>query len=135
MSSIAMATPSSSRRYAAHSGELMPIITVGASARHAPPRSRTSSAFASFQVGSESSRTPSRSKTTASGIAGASHTVPGMLFRDVVLPTADGSTRGWLQTEGTTIHGLGPGAAPPARGETIDGHGRTLLPGFIDVHT
>lgn len=58
-----------------------------------------------------------------------------MLLRDVLLPTPDGLTRGWLETDGTTIRDLGTGAAPPSRGETIDGDGRTLLPGFIDVHT
>jgi N-acetylglucosamine-6-phosphate deacetylase len=58
-----------------------------------------------------------------------------MLLRDVLLPTPDGLTRGWLQTDGTTIHDLGPGPAPPSHGDTIDGDGRTLLPGFIDVHT
>jgi N-acetylglucosamine-6-phosphate deacetylase len=58
-----------------------------------------------------------------------------MLLRDVFLPTPDGLTRGWLETDGTTIRDLGTGAAPPSHGETIDGDGRTLLPGFIDVHT
>src|SRR5215211_2999038 len=47
----------------------MPIITLGASSAHAPPDSRTSASLASFQRCSESSRTPSRSKITASGIA------------------------------------------------------------------
>jgi N-acetylglucosamine-6-phosphate deacetylase len=58
-----------------------------------------------------------------------------MLLRDVLLPTPDGLTRGWLQTEDTTIRDLGTGAAPSSQGHTIDGDGRTLLPGFIDVHT
>src|SRR5262245_50112450 len=64
-----MGTPTSSWRYADHSGELIPIITVGASSRQRPPASRTRSSFAAFQRGSESIRTPSRSKMTASGIA------------------------------------------------------------------
>src|SRR5690242_4690595 len=64
MSPRLMETPRSSCRYAAHSGELMPIITVGASSRQRPPDSRTSASLASFQRCSESSRTPSRSKMT-----------------------------------------------------------------------
>jgi N-acetylglucosamine-6-phosphate deacetylase len=59
-----------------------------------------------------------------------------LLFRDVRLPTPAGLSTGWLQTSGTTIAAVGTGA-PPAAGDavTIDGHGLTLLPGFIDVHT
>jgi len=58
------------------------------------------------------------------------------LFRDVRLPTPDGLARGWLQTSGPTIAGVGTGA-PPDAGDpvTVDGRGLTLLPGFIDVHT
>ena len=60
-----------------------------------------------------------------------------MLFRDVRLPTPDGLTYGWLETSASQISGLGTGAPPAAAhdGVTVDGAGRTLLPGFIDVHT
>src|SRR4051794_5665389 len=51
----------------------MPIITVGASSRQRPPASRTRPSLASFQRCSESSRTPSRSKITASGMPGLQH--------------------------------------------------------------
>jgi N-acetylglucosamine-6-phosphate deacetylase len=61
----------------------------------------------------------------------------GLLFHDVRLPTPEGPATGWLETAGTTIRGLGtsdpPAAAPD--GTRIAGRGRTLLPGFIDVHT
>src|SRR5215218_7317785 len=53
--------------YADHSGELMPIMSCGADSRHRPPHSSATSRFISFQRCSESSRTPSRSKITASG--------------------------------------------------------------------
>jgi N-acetylglucosamine-6-phosphate deacetylase len=63
--------------------------------------------------------------------------VADLLFDDVRLPTADGLTSGWLAVRGTRIQGLSAGVAPaPAPGVTrIEGRGRTLLPGFIDVHT
>jgi N-acetylglucosamine-6-phosphate deacetylase len=58
------------------------------------------------------------------------------LFRDVRLPTPDGLATGWLQTRGATIAGVGTGPPPSAPGAaTVDGHGLTLLPGFVDVHT
>src|SRR3954462_3161097 len=65
-------TPSSSRKYADHSGELIPSIACVAPSFHAPPRSATSSRRASSQRSSESTSTPSRSRTTASGPATAS---------------------------------------------------------------
>jgi N-acetylglucosamine-6-phosphate deacetylase len=57
----------------------------------------------------------------------------GLLFFDVHLPTSE---RGWLRTAGTTIEALGAGEPPEAgAGVTaIDGRGRLLLPGFVDVH-
>lgn len=43
--------------------------------------------------------------------------------------------RGWLLTEGRAIKVIGHGDVPAFEGvETIDAHGLTLLPGFIDVH-
>jgi N-acetylglucosamine-6-phosphate deacetylase len=62
---------------------------------------------------------------------------PGLLFHDVRLSTPAGLTTGWLQTAGTKIWGLGSGDPPAAAPDAIriDGRGRTLLPGFIDVHT
>lgn len=61
----------------------------------------------------------------------------GLLFDDVRLPAREGLTPGWLETRGTKIHGLGAGPTghPPSGVTRIDGRGRTLLPGFIDVHT
>src|SRR5262245_18470819 len=51
----------------------MPIMARGASSRQRPPDSRTSASRAAFHSGSESMRTPSRSKITAAGVmAGAS---------------------------------------------------------------
>src|SRR4051812_43005090 len=67
-----MSTPSSSRTYADHSGELIPSIACVAPSFHVPPRSATSSRRASSQASSESTSTPSRSRTTASGPATAS---------------------------------------------------------------
>jgi N-acetylglucosamine-6-phosphate deacetylase len=61
----------------------------------------------------------------------------GLLFRDVRLPVGGALTTGWLETRGPAIHALGAGepadAAPDAT--RVDGDGRTLLPGFVDVHT
>jgi N-acetylglucosamine-6-phosphate deacetylase len=61
----------------------------------------------------------------------------GLLFDGVRLPTAHGLATGWLETSGTKIVGVGAGAPPAAapRVTRIDGRGRTLLPGFVDVHT
>jgi N-acetylglucosamine-6-phosphate deacetylase len=61
----------------------------------------------------------------------------GFLFRDVRLPTPDGVVAGWLETAGATIGRLGAGPAPTDGHRdlmSVDGGGRTLLPGFIDVH-
>src|SRR3954470_15901263 len=71
MSPAVSGTPRSARRYADHAGELMPIITVGASSIQVPPASRTRASLASFQRCSESSSTPSRSKMMAAGTPGA----------------------------------------------------------------
>jgi N-acetylglucosamine-6-phosphate deacetylase len=60
-----------------------------------------------------------------------------LLFADVQLPTPAGFGRGWLATEGTRIQALGLGDAPPeasAGRRPVDGAGRALLPGFVDVH-
>src|ERR671914_392079 len=46
----------------------MPIIAPGASSRQLPPASRTRASFAAFHSGSESTRTPSRSKMTAAAM-------------------------------------------------------------------
>src|SRR3954471_13858362 len=68
MSSGSMSTPSSSRTYRDHSGELMPSISCVASSFQRPPRSATSSRRAPSHASSESTSTPSRSRTTASGL-------------------------------------------------------------------
>jgi N-acetylglucosamine-6-phosphate deacetylase len=64
--------------------------------------------------------------------------MPGLLFLDVQLPTPAGFGRGWLATDGPRIDALGLGAAPAtalAAGRArVDGAGRALLPGFVDVH-
>src|SRR5262245_66406219 len=46
----------------------MPIMARGASSRQRPPDSRTSASRAAFHSGSDSMRTPSRSKITAAGV-------------------------------------------------------------------
>jgi N-acetylglucosamine-6-phosphate deacetylase len=63
----------------------------------------------------------------------------GLLFTDAQLvgTAAPLPSRGWLATSGTTIAGYGPGRPDPAllRDRTVvDLAGRTLMPGFIDVH-
>src|SRR5215470_2085899 len=60
------ATPRSVTRYPAHSGVLMPMSRCWLSGRQLPPCSETNSRRTASQTGSESTRTPSRSKTTAS---------------------------------------------------------------------
>ena len=62
--------------------------------------------------------------------------MPGLLFVDVELPTPDGFGSGWLATDGSRIGALGLGRPPAADAPVtrIDGRGRTLLPGFVDVH-
>jgi N-acetylglucosamine-6-phosphate deacetylase len=63
--------------------------------------------------------------------------MPGLLFADVQLPTPEGFGPGWLTTDGTRIAALGLGPAPspaPAGLRRVDGAGRALLPGFVDVH-
>src|SRR4051812_42372128 len=62
-----MSTPSLPRTYRDHSGELMPSMSCVASSFHRPPRSATSSRRAPSHASSESTSTPSRSRTTASG--------------------------------------------------------------------
>src|SRR3954452_7741915 len=62
-----MSTPSSSRTYRDHSGELMPSMSCVASSFQRPPRSATSSRRAPSHASSESTSTPSRSRTTDSG--------------------------------------------------------------------
>src|SRR3954466_15075624 len=62
-----MSTPSSSRTYRDHSGELMPSMSWVASSFQRPPRAATSSRRAPSHASSESTSTPSRSRTTASG--------------------------------------------------------------------
>src|SRR3954451_4075282 len=62
-----MSTPSSSRTYRDHSGELMPSMSCVASSFQLPPRAATSARRAPSHASSESTRTPSRSSTTASG--------------------------------------------------------------------
>src|SRR5436190_14559831 len=52
--------------YLDHSGELIPIMSACARSCQLPPRSRASSSRTSSQSCSESTSTPSRSKTTAS---------------------------------------------------------------------
>jgi N-acetylglucosamine-6-phosphate deacetylase len=64
-------------------------------------------------------------------------TEPALLFADVQLPTPAGFGHGWLATDATRIHALGLGDAPrtiSAGRRHIDGAGRALLPGFVDVH-
>ncbi len=52
----------------------------------------------------------------------------------VILPTAV-YARGWLLAEGKTIRVIGKGDAPTYEGaQVIDAGGRTLIPGFVDVH-
>jgi N-acetylglucosamine-6-phosphate deacetylase len=61
----------------------------------------------------------------------------GLVFEDVRLPAPAGLRRGWLVTDGRRIRALGVGDAPAAHlagRRRIAGEGRTLLPGFIDVH-
>src|SRR3954447_15348254 len=63
--------------------------------------------------------------------------MPALLFADVELPTPAGFGRGWLTTDATRIDAVGLGAAPAdtsAGRRRIDGAGRALLPGFVDVH-
>src|SRR4051812_6361019 len=67
-----MSTPSSSRTYLDHSSALMPSIASVAPSFQRPPRSATSARRAPSQRSSESTSTPSRSRTTASGPAGTS---------------------------------------------------------------
>src|SRR5579864_9563670 len=64
----------------------MPIIAFGASSRQRPPFARTNSSLDRFHSRSESSRTPSRSKITASttrtGLDRAPHELHGVVDRE-----------------------------------------------------
>lgn len=60
-----------------------------------------------------------------------------LLFADVRLPLPTGPRRGWLATAGDRIAALGIGDAPAEQADgrrPVDGAGRTLMPGFVDVH-
>src|SRR5262245_14148625 len=63
--SAGRSTPTSSWRYAAHSCELMPCIAGVASSRQRPPCSAATLRRAASHRSSDSTSTPSRSKTTA----------------------------------------------------------------------
>ena len=60
-----------------------------------------------------------------------------LLFREVrVLDTARGTLGAPtdVQVRGNRIAAIGDGARPTASARVIEGHGRTLMPGLIDVH-
>ncbi|PJJ73104.1 N-acetylglucosamine-6-phosphate deacetylase [Diaminobutyricimonas aerilata] len=56
-----------------------------------------------------------------------------VLIRDVRLLDARTDEPGWVLFDGAAIAATGTGAAPDAD-DTVDGGGRTLVPGFIDLH-
>ena len=60
-----------------------------------------------------------------------------LLFREVrVLDTARGTLGAPTDVlvRGNRIAAIGDGARPTASARVIEGHGRTLMPGLIDVH-
>ena len=63
----------------------------------------------------------------------------GILIKNAHLYTPEGDWQpGWLITEGRRIKSCGPGHSPDIQPDvvtrSIDAHGQSLLPGFIDLH-
>src|SRR3954454_23412221 len=139
MSSRVMSTPSRSRTYRDHSTELIPIMSRCAPSCQRPPFSSVKRFRTSSQTASESTRTPSMSKITASGNSGLANGDPELAALDRRLlarsvgAVVDRGRQSLSCDVGLVLAGGGEQLVVPAEGEcdAIGDVEARLLPRFL----